>query len=336
MLSKYLNKIILGDCLELLKKIPDNSVDLTFGDPPFNLKKKYNNYIDEKDLQDYLFWCERWIVEMVRITKPTGSIFIHNIPKWLTYFSNILNKHAYFKHWISWDALSKPRGNSLQPAHYGLLYYVKNIKKSKVYELRSPHKRERHTGFLLKDYGGKKQWIHPYGPFITDVWSDIHRIKHDRYRDDHPCQLPIQLLERIILLTTDKNDIVLDLFSGTGVTSIAAKRLGRKYIGFEIDSTYVKVARKKLSNTRIISKIDKMFVSIYRNEVITLRDNDWKSLKKYFSIPRNRKLIDKKKIFLKDKNILRKNQSEIEMNRPAIKKSVIKAPNKAVKLRIVA
>jgi len=63
----------------LLKKLPDNSVDITFADPPFNLKKGYNSYKDSLKLQEYLNWCEEWITEMVRITKPTGSIFLHNI-----------------------------------------------------------------------------------------------------------------------------------------------------------------------------------------------------------------------------------------------------------------
>ena len=104
MLEYYLNKIINGDSLELLKKIPDESVDVTFADPPFNLRKKYNSYQDRLNIQDYLEWCKLWIYEMVRITKPTGSIFVHNIPKWLTFYATYLNQIADFKHWIAWDA----------------------------------------------------------------------------------------------------------------------------------------------------------------------------------------------------------------------------------------
>lgn len=83
-----LNKIIQGDCLEIMRKVPDNSVDVTFADPPFNLKKKYNSYYDKHEVEDYLAWCKNWLNEMVRITKPTGSIFVHNIPKWLIYFGS--------------------------------------------------------------------------------------------------------------------------------------------------------------------------------------------------------------------------------------------------------
>jgi site-specific DNA-methyltransferase (adenine-specific) len=71
------------------------------GPPPFNLKKKYNNYDDAKEVQNYLDWCNIWLSEMVRITKPSGAIFVHNIPRRLSYFSQHLNKIAYFKHWIA-------------------------------------------------------------------------------------------------------------------------------------------------------------------------------------------------------------------------------------------
>ena len=255
MIEKYLNSIIKGDCLEVLKKIPDNSVDATFADPPFNLKKKYNGYKDSLEFQDYLNWCNEWIAEMVRVTKPTGSIFIHNIPKWLTYYAAFLNELADFKHWISWDAPSGPMGKTLQPSHYGILYYAKDAKQNKFYEIRYPHKRCRKCGYLLKDYGGKKAGLHPFGPLVSDVWTDIHRIKHTKYRDEHPCQLPIHLLERIILMSTDENDIVLDPFVGTGTTALAAKRLGRRYIGFDIDKKYVEITKNKLEREKASSKI---------------------------------------------------------------------------------
>ncbi len=200
MIEKYLNTITQGDCLELLRQIPDASVDVTFADPPFNLKKGYNSYKDSLKLQEYLTWCEAWISEVVRITKPTGSIFLHNIPKWLTYYATFLNKRADFKHWISWDAPTAPMGKTLQPAHYGILFYAKDAKQLKFYEIRHPHKRTRKTQILAKDYGGKKSMLHPFGPLVSDVWTDIHRIKHNKFRDEHPCQLPIHLLERIILM----------------------------------------------------------------------------------------------------------------------------------------
>lgn len=308
MIKKYLNKVTQGDCLDLLKEIPDSSIDAAFADPPFNLKKKYNGYKDSLEFKDYLNWCEKWITEMVRITKPTGSIFVHNIPKWLTYYATFLNELADFKHWISWDAPTAPMGKTLQPSHYGILYYAKDAKQSKFYEIRYPHKRCRKCGYLLKDYGGKKAGLHPFGPLVSDVWTDIHRIKHTKYRDEHPCQLPIHLLERIILMSTDEGDIVLDPFVGTGTTALAAKRLGRKYIGFDIDKKYIEITLDKLGREKSNSKIGNIWISYFLRQAVSVRDKDWRELSQNFLIPEQREHIDYKKIMFKfkqDKQICR-------------------------------
>lgn len=275
---------------------------MTFADPTFNLKKNYNSYKDSLELQEYLKWCEVWLQEMVRVTKPTGSIFVHNIPKWLTYFSAYLNQLAEFKHWISWEAPTAPMGKTLQPSHYGILFYAKKIKDLKFYEIRSPHKRDRKSNYLLKDYGGKKALLHPFGPLVSDVWTDIHRIKHGKFRDEHPCQLPLPLLERIILMSTDENDIVLDPFCGTGTTAIAAKHLGRNFIGFELDENYVNITKRKLSKIKPNSKLGNVWVSFYLNQVITIRHKDWEELKEFFVFPSKPEEIDFIPIKLKSKN----------------------------------
>lgn len=241
-----LNKILCGDAIQEMRKIPADSINMTFADPPFNLNKKYGNYKDRKNDKDYIKWCEQWLSEMVRITKPTGSILVHNIPKWLIYYANHLNKIATFKHWIAWDSMSMPLGKSLLPAHYGILFYTKIPKGFKFHELRSPHKKCRTCKEMIKDYGGKKKQINPHGTLLSDVWADIHRIRHNARRDAHPCQLPEPLLERLILMTTDEGDVVLDPFIGAGTTALAAKRLGRDYIGIDIDSKYKKIVSDKI------------------------------------------------------------------------------------------
>jgi site-specific DNA-methyltransferase (adenine-specific) len=301
MIEDYTNKIIQGDCLSLLRSLPDESVDITFADPPFNLGKKYGSYRDNVKMEEYLEWCRKWISEMVRVTKPTGSIFVHNVPQWLTYYAHFLNQLADFKHWISWDAPTAPMGKSLQPAHYGILYYAKEAKQNKFYEIRYPHKRCRKCGYLLKDYGGKKESLHPFGPLVSDVWTDIHRIKHDKYRDEHPCQLPVHLLERVILMSTDENDIVLDPFVGTGTTAIAAKRVGRRYIGFDVDPTYVDTATAKLKKESAGSKMETVWVSFFSNEVITIRHIDWDALALFYEVPSPANKIDYAKIEIKGK-----------------------------------
>ena len=169
-------------------------------------------------------WSEKWIDEMVRVTKPTGSIFVINFPRWLIYYTQFLNKRAIFRNWIAWSALSIPTGKCLLPAHYGILFYVKNYENTKVYRVRLPHERNKDTGRLVKNYGGHIDLLHPFGPLVSDIWTDILRILHAKYRDKHPCQMPLPLMERLILMTTDEGDIILDPFMGVGSTAIAAKK----------------------------------------------------------------------------------------------------------------
>ena len=296
----YTDKVLQGDCLELFRQIPNNSVDMTFADPPFNLKKKYHSTRDSLELEEYLLWCEKWISELARVTKETGSIFVHNIPKWLTYYTGFLNKLADFKHWIAWEAPTAPMGKTLQPAHYGILFYAKDVKQHKFYEIRYPHKRCRRCSYLHKDYGGKKGLLHPFGPLVPDTWTDIHRIKHKKYRDPHPCQLPIHLLERIILMSTDEGDTVLDPFLGTGTTAVAAKRLGRHFVGFELDEVYATIAHEKVKQHASNSRIGNVWVSVHLDEIITIRDRDWETLQPEFHTPTSAKAIDSMKISLKN------------------------------------
>ena len=285
-----LNTIILGNCIDVLKTIPDNSVDLAFADPSFNLNKKYSMCQDKRDADEYLTWCYQWLDEMVRITKETGSIMVHNIPRWLTYYSVHLNEKAEFKHWISWNALGGLLGKTLLPSHYGILYYVKSKTKYKFYDIRIPHVMCRKCNEFYKDYGGKKDTIHPYGTIANDVWTDIYRIKHNNRRDEHPCQLPEPLLERLILMTTDEGDVVLDPFMGTGTTAIAAKRMGRNYIGIDMDEKYVKIAESKLKHIRL-STINGCFVSVFLDKVVTIRDKDFLLLKDSLKCDGNRVII---------------------------------------------
>jgi len=268
-----LDNVVQGDCLKVLSNIDSNSVDACFADPPFNLEKKYNSYKDMRTTNEYINWCRKWLQELVRVTKPNGSIFIHNIPKWLTYYAAILNEIAFFRHWIAWDAMSNPIGKTLLPSHYGILFYTKQPKGFKFYEIRAPHKRCRVCSSYLKDYGGKKDQMHPFGALVGDVWTDIHRIRHSNRRDSHPCQLPIHLLERIILMSTDSGDIVLDPFLGTGTTAIAAKSLGRHFIGIEIDQKYVEIAKNNILKVKQ-SMLDDYYVSYFLDKLLSIRDID--------------------------------------------------------------
>jgi len=296
--QNLINAVIQGDCLEVMRKIPSDSVDVAFADPPFNLEKKYNSYRDKQSNEEYLSWCKDWLKEMVRITKPTGSIFVHNIPKWLIYFGAYLNEMAIFRHWIAWDAMGPPLGKTLLPNHYGILYYVKS-EKFKFYDIRMLHRRCRVCKYVLQDYGGKKNQMHPLGPLVSDVWIDIHRIRHKTRRDEHPCQLPVHLLERLLLMSTDNGDIVLDPFIGTGTTAIAAKKLGRRFIGIDIDPRYVEITNKKLKQTKP-TEINGCYVSIFLNKIITVRDKDWEQIKNVLHIPATPLELEKREIKLRE------------------------------------
>ena len=288
-----------GDCLEGLSRLPDSCVDMAFADPPFNLRKKYKAHKDQMEMDDYLRWCEAWMREMIRVVKPGGAVFVHNIPKWLTFYAAILNREAVFKHWIAWDAPTSPMGKSLLPSHYGVLYYIKDGERAKFRDVRYPHPRCRNCGRLLKDYGGKKDALHPFGPLVSDVWSDLHRIRHSRHRDDHPCQLPLALLERLTLMSTDEGDLVLDPFLGTGTTAVAAARLGRRHIGFELSPEYAAIARRKVENEAVASsRLGDAWVSFHLGRIVTIRDADWSAIAPFFAVPEPRREIDREPIRL--------------------------------------
>lgn len=258
--SDFVDAVIQGDALEVLKRLPDESVDVVFADPPYNLDKAYNVYEDEKDRRAYLAWCESWLSEYIRVLKPTGSLFVLNLPRWAMYHAHYLNRRLHFQNWIVWDALSEPRGK-LMPAHYALLFYTKHptdfvfnyeelaALDARFYCLRSACIRQR-----------KARGEDEKEP-LTDFWWDIHRIKHRRDRDYHPCQLPDALMERIIRLTSRPGDVVLDALAGTGTTAVVAARLGRHYLAIDIDEVYVQITREKLEQIKTWGEIRRTSLS---------------------------------------------------------------------------
>lgn len=271
--SPFLNRVNLGDCIDVMQKLPSNSVQVVFADPPFNLNKKYASYKDNLPLGEYLDWTKAWITEACRVLKDDGSFFLYNIPRLLIHSTDILNEFAMFRHWIAWNSNGKPLGKTLQPAHYGILYYTKSDD-SKYNDVRTPHKRCRVCDQFLKDYGGKEHLRHVFGPLLSDVWDDIHRVRHSSKRiNDHPCQLPIHLIERIILMSTDEGDVVLDPFCGGGSAAIASKQMGRQYIGVELDKEYRDAAAERYRFAAPV-KFHDVYLSIHLSKIISIRDKD--------------------------------------------------------------
>ena len=271
--EELINKVHNVDCIELMRSMDAESVDMIFADPPFNLNKKYTSYKDNLPFEKYMEWTEQWIIECCRILKPDGNLFVYNIPKLLTHTATILNQLAEFRHWIAWNSNGQPLGKSLQPAHYGILFYSKH-RNSKFFDVRAPHKTCRVCGEFLKDYGGKAHLRHKFGYQISDVWDDIHRIRHASKRiSSHPCQLPVHLIERLVLMSTDDDDVVFDPFCGGGSAAVASKQMGRKYIGAEIDAGYCDIANSKLQEAAA-TKFGNVYASFHLKKIVSIRDVD--------------------------------------------------------------
>jgi len=262
------------DCVDLMSSLPDCSATMIFADPPFNLNKKYNIYNDSLSFDEYMAWTERWVKECIRILTDDGSLFIYNIPKLLVHTVELLNEDMVFRHWISWNSNGRPLGSTLQPAHYGILFYTKT-ENSKFFDVRTPHSKCRNCDEYLTDYGGKEHLRHPFGYQISDVWNDIHRVRHNNRRiEGHPCQLPVHLVERIILLSTEENDVIYDPFCGGGSVAIAAKQMGRNYIGSDIDEAYCKVANERYQAAQKVKDVDGSYVSVHLGKVVSIQARD--------------------------------------------------------------
>jgi site-specific DNA-methyltransferase (adenine-specific) len=249
--NETVNKVVPGDSIEYMNsikdKFPNGFFDLAFADPPYNLSKNYSQYEDTREADNYIEWCNRWLQGMYDVLKPGGALLVLNIPQWAVYHATFLLDKMNFQHWIVWDALSTPAGKLL-PAHYSLLYFTKpgGEIKSNYDDLK--HIDHRKYCLRISCIKKRKSSGNDDKEEISDVWKDIHRIKHKKDRDSHPCQLPTKLMERIIQLFTDEESVVYDPFGGAGTTAIASKLLNRDYIISDLDEEYVKIAERNLKN----------------------------------------------------------------------------------------
>ncbi len=245
-------KLILGDCLEKLSEIPDNSVDFVFVDPPYNVGKNYTGYSDDLTITRYFEWCDEWLIELARVLKWGRTCAILNIPiRAIRHFLH-LEKLLQFQNWISWDALAYPV-RFIMPAHYAILCFSKGVSRElpcfagRSGEFDIPNSSR--TFYPLKPLAEwfcrrascvnrrQDQGIDDRG-ILTDVWWDIHRLKHNSRRVDHPCQLPPQLMYRLISIFTEPGEVVLDCFNGAGTSTLTAAQLKRNYMGIEVSSKY--------------------------------------------------------------------------------------------------
>lgn len=225
-----------ADCRGVLPQLEDESFDLIFADPPFNLDKDYGEDSDDDLAEDeYLQWCTDWIDQCIDLLAPGGSFFLYNLPEWNIHLAHYINRRLTFRHFISVDIkYSLPIQGRLYPSNYSLLYFVKGSKPKTFDPDRLPIDTCRHCGGEQPDYGGYKSKMNPEGVSLTDVWDDIPPVRHKKYLNRDANQLSLKLLHRVIGMASEEGDRVLDPFGGAGTTYVAAELMEREWVGTEI------------------------------------------------------------------------------------------------------
>jgi site-specific DNA-methyltransferase (adenine-specific) len=243
-----------ADCMKLLPLVKDEVVDTIFADPPFNIGKEYGKNTDDS-LPDehYIQWCREWLAECVRVLKPGGSLFVYNLPKWNVLLGAFLHEQGLeFRHWIAIEiSACLPIPSRLHPSHYSLLYYSKGKVKT-FYRIRTPILTCRHCGGEVKDYGGHRDAMNPKGVTLKDVWTDIPPVRHWKFksRNRRANALSTKILDRVIDMSTDPGDLVLDPFGGSGTTYVVCESKHRHWIGSEIDYAEDIVSRLETDEIR--------------------------------------------------------------------------------------
>ena len=247
------SKLYNGDCLELLRELKDESVDTIVSSPPYNIGKEYEN---RKHLDSYLKSQSEVLKECYRVLKPTGSIFWQVgsyslngslIPLDVKFFPIFENLGMISRNRIIW---LRPHGlhasKKFSGRHETILWFSKsNDYKFNLDNIRVPQKYQN-----KKHHSGEKHGelsCNPDGKNPGDIWA-FRNVKHNHEEQTiHPCQFPEDLIARVILCSTDKGDVVLDPYMGTGTVAVVANENSRKYVCSEIDSSYFEVASRRLS-----------------------------------------------------------------------------------------
>jgi len=259
-MQKFISKIIHGDCIEVMKKIPDNSVDLIFADPPYYLQLPKGKRLKRADgsevipvddkwdkfenYEDYDSFTVKWLRECQRILKPTGTMWVigmyHNIFRVGTIMQNLGIWFLNDVLWIKTDPLPNFNGRRFTNAHETMIWCVKD-KNSKGYTF--------NYEFMKKINGGKQM---KDTDWIFGLCKGKERLKDENGIKAHPTQKPLKLIQQVLLASSNKGDIVFDPFMGSGTTAIVAEALGRKWFGIERDKRYVALAEKRIKDFGII------------------------------------------------------------------------------------
>jgi site-specific DNA-methyltransferase (adenine-specific) len=249
--STKLGVLYEGDCLEILPQVHKETVATVFADPPYNLGKNYGEKVnDDLPETEYLKWCNSWISECVRALMPGGAFFLYNLPKWNIILANyLLELGMDFRHWIAVNMkVGLPIPGRLYPSHYSLLYFTKG--KPRVFKrIRTPIEKCRHCGKDIKDYGGHRNAMNPNGVNLPDVWNDIPPVRHRKFKSSRRAanQISTKLLQRVVNLSTEEGNLVLDPFGGSGTTYYVCEMENRRWIGIELESCDIIMERLKKS-----------------------------------------------------------------------------------------
>ena len=273
------NKIYNEDCLKIMKCIPDNSVDLIFADPPYNLQLKDTllrpdqttvKAVDEewdkfKSYKDYDNFSKKWLSESKRILKKGGALWVigsyHNI---LRVGSIIQNLNMWILNdiiWLKTNPMPNFRGTRFTNAHETLLWCTTSRTDQYTFNYQN-----------MKQYNEGKQMR---SDWEISICSGKERIKNKNNLRAHPTQKPEALLYRVILSSTNPGDTVLDPFLGSGTTAVVAKKLKRNFIGIEKNKEYFKIAKLRIKNTTafdtkmvIVDKSRKHFPKVPFGELV--------------------------------------------------------------------
>jgi len=227
-----------------MREWPAGAVDLIFADPPFNIGYVYDGYRDDLPDHQYVAWSRAWMAACCRVLKRDGSFYIA-IGDEFAADIRIIGRELglHLRNWIVWHySFGQSQRKKFCRSHTHIFYFVKDPQRFTFNDrlLRFPS--ARHTEY--QDLRAS-----PLGRLPDDTWDEFPRVcgTFAERAGFHGCQMPEALLMRIILASSRPGEIVLDPFVGSGTTAVAAKRLGRRYIGIDISPAYVRHARQRLA-----------------------------------------------------------------------------------------
>lgn len=251
-LADVIDKTICQDAFEALDFLPENSVDLLIVDPPYNLTKNFaGTTFKEMGLKDYIKWLDKWLKKTVRLLKDNASIYICSDWKTSIAIPEAAGKYFLLQNRISWER-EKGRGakNNWKNCLEDIWFFTKsknytfNLDEVKVQRpVIAPYRNKNGTPKDWIDNGVQKiRYTHP-----SNIWTDISIPFWSMPENTpHPTQKPEKLIAKLILASSNKGDVVLDPFAGSGTTSVTAKKLGRHYIGIEREKEYAAICEKRL------------------------------------------------------------------------------------------